>query len=70
MARLITSDFDLSASSDGLHAPEAGTLARLRDGLSDPYCVCHNVHWARAERSGSTCSDLVSMVESQLARQF
>ena len=37
MARLIPSDFDLSASSDGLHAPEARTLARLHDGLSDQY---------------------------------
>ena len=68
MARLIPSDFDLSASSDGLHAPEARTLARLHDGLSDQYCIYHNVHWARAERAGSTYGEIDFIVENPYGR--
>ena len=48
MARLIPSDFDTIAGPDGMHAGEARTLARLRDGLSDRYTVYHGVHWPRA----------------------
>ena len=68
MARLIPSDFDLSACAEGLHAPEARTLARLRDGLSDRYTIYHNVHWARAERSGSTYGEIDFIVESPYGR--
>ena len=68
MARLIPSDFDLSACSDGLHAPEARTLARLRDGLSDRYTIYQNVHWARAERSGSTYGEIDFIVENPYGR--
>ena len=68
MARLIPSDFELSASSDSLHAAEARTLARLRDGLSDQYSIFHNVHWARAERSGSTYGEIDFIVENPYGR--
>ncbi len=57
MARLIPSDFAADAL-DGLHAGEARTLERLRDGLSDRYTVYHGVHWARAERSGSAYGEI------------
>ena len=68
MARLIPSDYDFSATSEGLHAPEARTLARLRDGLSDQYCVYHHVHWARAERAGSTYGEIDFIVENPYGR--
>ena len=58
MARLIPSDFESALGPDGMHAAEARTLARLRDGLSDRYTVYHGVHWARAQRGGSAYGEI------------
>jgi hypothetical protein len=58
MARLIPSDLDSVLGPDGMHAGEARTLARLRDGLNDRYTVYHGVHWARAQRGGSAYGEI------------
>jgi hypothetical protein len=58
MARLIPSDFETALGPDGMHAAEARTLARLRDGLSDRYTVYHGVHWARAQAGGSAYGEI------------
>ena len=68
MARLIPSDFDFSGIADGFHAPEARTLERLRDGLSDRYTVYHSVHWARADRSGSAYGEIDFIVANPFGR--
>ncbi len=58
MARLIPSDFETAPGPDGMHAAEARTLVRLRDGLSDRYIVYHGVHWARAQSGGSAYGEI------------
>jgi hypothetical protein len=56
MARLIPSDVEISDSP--LSAPEANTLVRLRDGLSDQFTVYHSVHWARVNPGGSVYGEI------------
>jgi hypothetical protein len=68
MARLVPSDFDSVSSPTDLHGPEARTLLRLRDGLSDRYTVYHGVHWTRADRSGSVYGEIDFIVVNPAGR--
>jgi hypothetical protein len=56
MARLIPSDVDISSTAPS--APEAATLVRLRDNLSDQFTVYHSVYWARAQPGGSVYGEI------------
>jgi len=64
MARLIPSD-DTAGHSQ---APEARTLRRLRDGLSDQYIVYHGVHWARAGSTGAIYGEIDFIVQDRHGR--
>lgn len=68
MARLVPSDFESVSGSVEQHSPEARTLLRLRDGLSDRYVVYHGVHWARADRDGSVYGEIDFIVASDAGR--
>jgi len=58
MARLIPSDSEPNSSVVGSSSPEAQTLVRLRDGLSDQFTVYHSVHWARVNPGGSVYGEI------------
>jgi hypothetical protein len=68
MARLVPSDFDSASSQTDRHGPEARTLLRLRDGLSDRYTVYHGVHWARADQAGSVYGEIDFIVANPAGR--
>lgn len=68
MARLVPSDFESVSNSVEQNSPEARTLLRLRDGLSDRYVVYHGVHWARAERDGSVYGEIDFIVANDAGR--
>ncbi len=68
MARLIPSDTEMTLTGEHPPAPEARTLARLQQGLSDQYTVFHGVHWARAGRANSAYGEIDFIIASRWGR--
>ncbi|MFN5512448.1 MAG: hypothetical protein ACK49H_14430 [Burkholderiales bacterium] len=68
MARLVPSDIESISRPVDSHSPEARTLLRLHQGLSDRYVVYHGVHWARADQEGSVYGEIDFIVANDAGR--
>ncbi len=48
MARIFPEDYDVVQNEHRFDG-ELATLLRLKEGLSDQYCIFHGVHWTKVE---------------------
>jgi hypothetical protein len=57
MARLFPEDFQV-VQNEHRFGGEIATLLRLKDELSDQYCVFHGVHWTRVENDAAIYGEI------------
>ncbi len=57
MARLYPEDFDV-VENERRFKGELSTLLRLKEGLSDQYCIFHGVHWTKIEEDAAVYGEI------------
>jgi hypothetical protein len=57
MARLYPEDFDVVENKRRFKG-ELSTLLRLKEGLSDQYCIFHGVHWTKIEEDAAVYGEI------------
>lgn len=57
MARLFPQDFDV-IENERRFSGELATLLRLKDELSDQYCIFHGVHWTKIEDDAAVYGEI------------
>ena len=57
MARLFPNDFQV-ADNEHRFSGELATLLRLKDELSDQYCIFHGVHWTKVEDEATVYGEI------------
>lgn len=57
MARLFPEDFQV-ADAEHRFAGEFATLVRLKEELSDQYCIFHGVHWTKVEDDSTVYGEI------------
>ena len=57
MARLFPEDFDV-VDNKRRFSGELATLLKLKEELSDQYCVFHGVHWTKIEDAASVYGEI------------
>ena len=67
MAQLLPEDFQVS-DREYRFSSEAGTLSRLKDGLSDQYMVFHGVHWTRIEDDAAVYGEIDFLIVNPYGR--
>lgn len=57
MARLFPEDFDV-VDNKRRFSGELATLLKLKEELSDQYCVFHGVHWTKIEDDAAVYGEI------------
>jgi hypothetical protein len=57
MARLYPEDFDV-VENERRFKGELSTLLRLKEGLSDQFCIFHGVHWTKIEEDAAVYGEI------------
>jgi hypothetical protein len=57
MARIFPEDYDVVQNEHRFDG-ELATLLRLKEGLSDQYCIFHGVHWTKLEEEAAVYGEI------------
>jgi len=57
MARIFPEDYDVVQNEHRFDG-ELATLLRLKEGLSDQYCIFHGVHWTKVEEEAAVYGEI------------